>query len=330
MDSDDSPSSAGATSAAPLLPGRGWRALVIGAALEDVVRDLGEPSHTEPFDTFIAVDWRPLGIRAYLDLEQRVMTVSAVFREIYVEGFAQFPGATDRGIGADSSIEDIEAAYGPAPERRGNKGESLVYEDFLFSFHRGQLHEISINPANQPVQHKPLPEPLPNNELGARALELVAELERRVAALGREDIEVVITPARLEWVENVERRQGHRLSPSYRQLVLERGTVHVEVEGRNTAWMISVEDLGGPEPTSWVDEGDEEVDEAVSRCLYFAYQLNDSVDDYYTFDPANVDERGEMAVGCYYHDERFEGGGGMGFADYLERAIEQLFESYLA
>lgn len=95
----------------PLLPGRGWRSLVIGAAL------------------------------------------------------------ADRGIGADATIEQIEAAYGPAPEKRGTKGDTLIYDDVLFSFHEGELHEIEIDPENKPEAREPLPDPKPYNDVGKRSAE---------------------------------------------------------------------------------------------------------------------------------------------------------------
>lgn len=314
-----------------LLPGKGWRALTIGAALHDVTRELGAPSHTKRFDDFIAVDWRPLGVKAYLNLDETVRSMEAVFREIYVEGFTPFAGTTDRGIGADSTIEQIEAAYGPAPERRGNKSNILVYQGILFSFQEGALYDITVDPENTPSEQTPLPEPHPYNELGQRALELIEDLERRVAALGRDDVQVVLTPTEPEWLDNVERRFGHRLPPSYRQLVLTRGTLHVEVEGQKTAWMIPIAQLGGPSPTWWAGEGeDEEVDEAVARCLYFAYEHDDAVENFWTFDPNTVDARGEMGVGCYYHDERFKGGGGRSFDEYLEDSIAKLFKYYLS
>lgn len=66
--------------------------------------------------------------------------------------------------------------------------------------------------------------------------------------------------------------------------------------------MIPVAELGGPAPTSWVDEGDEEVDRAVKRAIYFAYAHDEWVEDFYAFDPDSVDERGEMRVGAYHHD----------------------------
>lgn len=201
----------------PLIAGRGWRALVIGAALKDVVAELGATSHTRKFDDFIAVDWRPLGIKAYLDLDERVTIVTAVFREIYVEGFTPFAATTEHGIGGDASPEQIEAAHGPAPERRGNKGDILVYEGLLFSFYEGALHEITIDPTNRPMARPSLPPPPPLNELGRRALELVADLERRLAALARPNVRLVFTPAEPAWLDNFEHLVGHRLPPSYRQ-----------------------------------------------------------------------------------------------------------------
>lgn len=314
----------------PLLPGRGWRSLVIGASLADVTRELGEPSKTDKFDEFIAVAWHELGVKAFLSLDERVLSMQVVFREIADDGFTPFAGATDRGIAAAATIEQIEAAYGPAPERRGTKGDTLIYGDVLFSFHEGALHEIEIDPENKPQARVPLPEPRPYNDVGKRALELVADLERRVAELGRDDVKVVWTPAEPAWLDNVEQRFGHRLPPSYRQLVLERGTLHVEVSEQNTAWMIPIADVGGPEPTAWVDEGEEEVDDAVARCFYFAYENDDSVENFYAFDPETVDEHGEMTVGIYYHDDRFEGGRAMSFDKYLERVIEELFENFLS
>ena len=318
------------SSVEPIVAGRGWRALVIGASLAEVSADLGPPSHLRRYDEFLCVDWRPLGLRAYLSLDERVTVVTAIFREIYVEGFTPFPGTTERGIGFSSTLAEVEAAHGMPPERRGNKADTFVYEGMVVSFHEDALLKITIDPTNGPRVKAPLPPPHPFNERGARALQLVAGLERRIAELGNPEVRVVLTPCERSWLENFEQRIGHRLPPSYRQLALERGTLHVEVEGRTTVWLVPVVQLGGPGPTSWAGEGVEEVDDAVNRAICFAYESDDAVENFYTFDPAHTDEHGEMAVGLYYHDERYRGGGGMTFAGYLERSIERLFEYYLS
>lgn len=316
---------------APLTPGRGWRSLVIGAHLKDVVRDLGKPSHTDRIDDFFAVDWRPLGIRAYLDLQERVTSVTAIYREIYKEGFKSFPSTTDRGVGRSSTLAQVETAHGPAPERRGPKGDTLIYEGIVFTFENGKLYDLVIDPEVRPAPRKPLPAPRPYNKLGRKVLQIVADLERRLAPLAKKrgGPRLVFTPIEPAWLDNYEHHIGHRLPPSYRQLVLERGTLRVEVGGYTTCWMIPVEDLGGPSPTAWVDEGNAKIDAAVGRAIYFAYESDDAVENFYAFDPKAVDKSGEMPVSIFFHDERFKGGGDLTFADYLERVIAELFELHL-
>lgn len=315
----------------PSIGSNGVGLLTVGAVVDIDDEVLGAPSNRRVFDDFIAFEWAAHGLAAFTDLDGRVRTIEVYFQDIYeqMNGFVPFAGTTDRGVGPAATPDAVEAAYGAAPERRGNKGQFLVYPGMLFTFDGGSLVQISLNPEIAPRKREPLPPPLPQTDVGRRALALVAELEQRVAALNRDDIELEFTPAEAAWVENVEARFGHRLPPSYRELVLRRGTLRVEVAGAIALWMIPIEDLGGPEPTGPVDEGDEVVDDAVARAIFFAYQSDDAVEDFFAFDPASASPDGEMPVSAYRHDERFEGGGGDSFADYLEGEIERLFKYYV-
>lgn len=292
------------------------------------LEDQGAPQVSE---AFLSIEWASLGLSAFASLDGTIRSVKVAYRNLFGEQMASFAGKTDRGIGAGATEAEIEAAYGAAPEKRGNKGENLTYPGLQFSLNEGTLYEISIDPERQPVAREALPPAKPQTETGRRALAQIAELERRIAELGRDDVRVVFTPAEAAWVDNVEHKFGHRLPPSYRELVLSRGTLHVEVEGRNTFWMIPVADLGGPEPTWWDGQGEnDEVDDAIARSLFFAYQSDDAVEDFFAFDPATVDDDGEMGVSRYHHDDSYTGGGGASFDEYLAGEIESLFKYYLA
>jgi hypothetical protein len=310
-----------------VIPGRGWGPLVVGAKLVAVERELGAPSHRRQGSNYAYADWRPLGVRVYMDLAGTITSVGFIYRQIYDQELTAFTGVTDRGIGASSTLADVEAAYGPAPEKRGNKGDCLVYPGTLFSFEDGQLHEISIADDIVPKQCPELPPPKPPNATSARVLELVAALERRLA--NHPKLKLVFTRCEPAWLENFERREGCRLPPSYRELVLSKGTISVEwAPRRETFMMIPVADLGGPEPTSWVDEGDDEIDANIARSIFFAYESDDAVENFYAFDPESVDDDGEMLISTYWHDERFESDGGNSFADYIEFEIANLFKSF--
>lgn len=311
-----------------VIRGEGWGPLVIGADLSAIERQLGKAKVLPFGDNFIA-QWKKLGIEAQIDRDKTVTSIDFKFVDVLDE-FGSFRGQAQEGVSARSSMADVEAAYGPAPQRNGRRGEFLIYDGFSFYFDK-KLEVIGIDPKRVPIAKKPLPPVKSSTLLEKKVIGLVDALETRIAELSDRKIRLVFKPVRGGEVEAFEQQLGMRLPPSYRRLLLERGTFHVQVYDYRFVWLFSFDDLGTITPTAWADQGNPSVDRAVDEAIYFAYDNDDAVENYVAFNPRARTADGEMGVVRYFHDERFALGRRVRptFAEYLEQEIDELFEDLI-
>ncbi|XXF79659.1 SMI1/KNR4 family protein [Myxococcaceae bacterium GXIMD 01537] len=139
--------------------------------------------------------------------------------------------------------------------------------------------------------------------------EVAEALERLKAFVSeKEDMSVEFTqPVTAEQVAKLEQKYKRKLPPSYVLFISKYGTFKVEYGGQELIGMEEPHLLraAAPDPSDAASGDDPEVEEAINEALFFQRIDDDSVENFWCFNPRDVTPEGEMGVVAYFHDEAF-------------------------
>lgn len=122
-----------------IVAGEGVGACRIGANKQAAIDLFGKPVHDEASH----LEFPSAGVEIAYDENERILTIFLVFRS---PPNSQFSGRTDLGIGADSSVDDVLAAYGQPTGIMDFTEKTLAYDahGIHFTFAKGRLVDIRV------------------------------------------------------------------------------------------------------------------------------------------------------------------------------------------
>ncbi|MCY1002367.1 SMI1/KNR4 family protein [Myxococcus sp. MISCRS1] len=135
-------------------------------------------------------------------------------------------------------------------------------------------------------------------------------------------------------VAGLEAKYKLKLPPSYVRFITTLGTFKVVYGGQE---LIGMEEPGllraaAPDPSDAVDGEDAEVAEAINQALFFQRRDDDSVENFWCFNPRARSPEGELAVVAYSHDEAFSLSDGeedfRDFSTHIVKVIDDFIETY--